>query len=364
MIRAIIVDDEKLSLDRFARMLSQDSRIDIRGTFTFPSDSMEFAENNEFDVAFLDIEMPGMGGFELAKHILRSRPEAHIIFVTAYDSYAIDAFKMHAAGYLLKPVDPMELKGQIDFLCGLMHDDEEAPDSRLKVSCFGDFVCSAQNETITWKTLKAEELFALFIHYHGVAVPKDILIDKLWPDAEPQKAANLFRVTCTYIRNTLTEAGFENPLIRELNKYRLDISKISCDVFDFENTVNDSAKLPVSQIRDAIALYKGEYFQNMPYDWAIQRRTLLESQFKELSRISAKHYAEDGDYIRAGENLTAILAFDPYDYNTAVDYVKLKMKSGDNDGALYFYREFTDRVLRETGDEPPENFSSIISSKN
>lgn len=346
-------------------MLSQDKRIQICGTFISPSDVLEFTAKNEFDVAFLDIEMPGIGGLELAKEILTVHPETQIIFVTAYDSYAVDAFKIHASGYLLKPIDPVELKSQIDFLVNSIYGDASAVNTepKLNVSCFGDFICSSQNETITWKTLKAEELFALFIHYNGVAVPKDVLIDKLWPDADPQKAANLFRVTCTYIRNTLAERGFENPLIRELNKYRIDISKISCDVFDFTNTVCDTASLDIAKIRDAIALYKGEYFQNMPYDWAIQRRASLEARFKELSRISAKYYMDEGNYVHAAENLTSILSFDPYDYNTAVEYIKLKIKSGDNDGALLFYREFTDRMIRETGDEPPENFSAIIDRK-
>lgn len=175
-----------------------------------------------------------------------------------------------------------------------------------------------------------------------------------------KKATNLFRVTCTYIRNTLADKGFLDTLIRELNKYKLDISIIDCDAFNFEDVANSLSQLSPEELRDAIALYKGEYFQSAPYDWALQKRTFLEIQFKEISRISARMYIDKGNLVRACETLAGILALDPYDYNTAVEYVKLKIKSGDSDGALHFYREFTDRLLRETGDFLPEILSDML----
>jgi two-component SAPR family response regulator len=61
---------------------------------------------------------------------------------------------------------------------------------------------------IRWKTAKAEELFALMIHYQGRVKAKDNLIETLWPEFEPEKSANLFRVTCTYLRSALAEKGF------------------------------------------------------------------------------------------------------------------------------------------------------------
>ncbi len=364
MIRAIIVDDERPALDRFTRILGEDKRISIAGAFTSPSDALTYVRRNKIDAAFLDIEMPGMSGLELATHFLEYDPQIKIIFVTAYDSYAVDAFRLHAFGYLVKPVERSELKEQLDYLCSCFDVQDHVLQEKLRILSLGDFCCTAPPYDVTnvikWKTLKAEELFALLIHYRGVPVPKDVLIDKLWPDAEPQKSANLFRVTCTYIRNTLSEYGFTDALIRELNKYKLNMSLFECDAFDFENAAENFSGLSKEELRRALSFYRGEYFQSMPYDWAMQKRALLESHFKALSHKYADLCAEDNEIENACQTLLNILAFDPYDYNTAVKYVMLKIKNGDTDTALHFYREFSGRLLRETGDAPPSTLSDIF----
>lgn len=81
--------------------------------------------------------MPGIGGLELSRYFHEHDPDIKIIFVTAYDSYALDAIKLHAAGYLLKPIDRGELAEQINFL--LKDTEQNVGSSKLKVRCFGDF---------------------------------------------------------------------------------------------------------------------------------------------------------------------------------------------------------------------------------
>lgn len=364
MIKAIVVDDERLALDRFSRIIKEDDRVSLEGAFTSPTEALTFVKNRKIHAAFLDIEMPGIGGLELARKIKELNPDVSIVFITAYDCYAVDAFKFHASGYLLKPIDSSDLSEQIDYLAASYNDALQTEGRKLIVTCFRDFVCypsdSDKNNAIRWKTIKAEELFALLVHCRGIAVPKDVLIDKLWPDADPQKSANLFRVTCTYIRNTLAEHGFKDMLIRDLNKYKLDISNIICDYFEFEDTTKDPSTVPISVLRETLLLYRGEYFQSMPYDWAIQKKALLESKFKEASRISSELYAEQGDYSRACEALSTVLLYDPYDNNIALEYTKLKMKNGDTEGALHFYREFSSRLMRETGDTPQTDIADLL----
>jgi two-component system LytT family response regulator/two-component system response regulator LytT len=66
------------------------------------------------DVVFLDVQMPGLTGFEVARRLLDEGPDAHIVFVTAYDQHAIEAFEVNAVDYLLKPVDPVRLETALD----------------------------------------------------------------------------------------------------------------------------------------------------------------------------------------------------------------------------------------------------------
>ena len=104
VIRVYIVDDEPLAVKRLRRMLEVTGRIDVAGEATDPEEALGFLRRTPADVLFLDIQMPEMNGFEVLKS-LNTELMPHVIFVTAYDRYAIQAFEVHALDYLLKPFD-------------------------------------------------------------------------------------------------------------------------------------------------------------------------------------------------------------------------------------------------------------------
>jgi two-component system, LytTR family, response regulator len=106
MIRAFLVDDEPLAVRRLSRMLSETGRVTVAGTSHDPVDAIAWLSSNEIDVVFLDINMPGMNGFEMVKML---DPQPVIVFTTAYDQFALDAFKVNSIDYLLKPIDQEQL---------------------------------------------------------------------------------------------------------------------------------------------------------------------------------------------------------------------------------------------------------------
>ena len=107
MIRAYLVDDEELALERLSRMLLATGRVEVAGSSTNPVKAVKEIRRIAPDVLFLDIHMPGLSGFEL----LAELPEQPlVIFTTAYDRYAIDAFRVNSIDYLLKPVVPEQLE--------------------------------------------------------------------------------------------------------------------------------------------------------------------------------------------------------------------------------------------------------------
>src|SRR5437763_9547384 len=105
-LRAYIVDDEQLAIDRLVRLLAKAARIEIVGSTTSPQTALEFLRDNAPDVLFLDIQMPGMTGFDLLSK-LTAQPI--VIFTTAHDEYALQAFEVNSIDYLLKPIDPQQL---------------------------------------------------------------------------------------------------------------------------------------------------------------------------------------------------------------------------------------------------------------
>src|SRR5262249_49855484 len=101
VIRTLVVDDEKLARDRLIGFLGKLTGVEVVGQATNGVEAVERIERDKPDLVFLDVQMPGMDGFEVLKAL--SRPAPHVVFATAYDDYAIRAFEVEAVDYLLKP---------------------------------------------------------------------------------------------------------------------------------------------------------------------------------------------------------------------------------------------------------------------
>lgn len=114
MLRAIIVDDEELSVKRLVKILSASGEIEICQTFMNPFEAYEFAKANPIHVAFLDIFMPEINGMRLSGLLHDLDPEIDVVFVTAYDDYAVQAFDMDALDYLMKPVTVERMSKTLD----------------------------------------------------------------------------------------------------------------------------------------------------------------------------------------------------------------------------------------------------------
>lgn len=113
MIRAYIVDDEQLAVQRLTRLLNHSGRVKVVGTATDPETALVELGDAAVDVLFLDIQMPGLTGFDLLERLDRNVP---VIFTTAYDRYALDAFAVNSIDYLLKPIEPDRLDRALDKL--------------------------------------------------------------------------------------------------------------------------------------------------------------------------------------------------------------------------------------------------------
>ena len=106
----MLVDDEQLARDELGYLLGQVGGIEVIGQAGNGVEALTAIDRLQPDVVFLDVQMPGLTGFEVARRMLDSRAASHIIFVTAYDQHAIEAFEVNAVDYLLKPVDPTRLE--------------------------------------------------------------------------------------------------------------------------------------------------------------------------------------------------------------------------------------------------------------
>jgi two-component system LytT family response regulator len=106
-MRAYLVDDEPLALRRLRRMIEESGQVEVAGAASDPAVALREIKGLRPDVLFLDIEMPGLSGFDLLEQL--GAPQPLVVFTTAYDQYALDAFKVNSIDYLLKPVGPDQL---------------------------------------------------------------------------------------------------------------------------------------------------------------------------------------------------------------------------------------------------------------
>jgi two-component system response regulator LytT len=114
VLRVLVVDDEQLAREELCFLLTQAGDIDIIGQASDGVEALRLAGELAPDLIFLDVQMPGLTGFEVARRLIEADHLSPLVFVTAYDQYAIDAFSVNAVDYLLKPVDLTRLEQTLD----------------------------------------------------------------------------------------------------------------------------------------------------------------------------------------------------------------------------------------------------------
>ena len=229
---AIAVDDEALMLGALVAAVQASPDITEVAKFSDCEEALEFVNNHTTDIAFLDINMRGMGGLALAEKIIEIRPTCKIVFCTGYEEYAIPAFKLHASGYLMKPVSAEDVQGEIDNIKGIRQKEK-----LLRVNCFGNFEVYVREEKLVFKRLKTKELFAFLVDRNGAGMTAKQICVTLFPDdTDDSKNAAYLRQLFLDLKNTLKSVGAEAVLCHETPCYRIDTSLIKCDYISYLET--------------------------------------------------------------------------------------------------------------------------------
>ncbi|MGN0733673.1 MAG: LytR/AlgR family response regulator transcription factor [Emergencia sp.] len=252
---AIAVDDEKLMLYALVKAIKASPDISAVAEFTSCSKALEWVSANNPDVAFLDINMRGMGGMELAQRILEIRPDCKIVFCTGYEKYAVEAFKLRVSGYLMKPVSAEDVQDEINHIKGV-----RAKEKPLTAKCFGNFEVYYQGEKLSFKRTKTKELLAYLIDRKGAGVIAKEISARLWnDDGDDEKKHNYLRQLLLDLRQTLEAAGCSDVFHQSSYSYYIDPEKFDCDYFSYLKTGNPE--------------FFGEYMTQ--YSWAEETCGLL-----------------------------------------------------------------------------------------
>ena len=253
---AIAVDDEALMLGALVEAIEASPDVAEVNKFSDCDKALEFVKENSVDIAFLDINMRGMGGLALAEAILAARPDCKIVFCTGYEEYAIPAFKLHASGYLMKPISAEDVQGEINNIKRIRQ--KEKP---LTVKCFGNFEVYAKDEVLMFKRLKTKELFAFLVDRKGAGMTAKQICAVLFPeDTDDSKNAAYLRQLVMDLKNTLKTVGAERVLCHDTPCYYVDTALIKCDYISYLETGKPE--------------FRGEYMTQ--YSWAEDTCAMLQ----------------------------------------------------------------------------------------
>lgn len=252
----LIVDDENLALRDTTRMLQKILGEEEHHIFSCDNcaSALALVREKKIYVAFLDVDMPDMTGLELAERIHKISPRTNIIFLTAYTQYSLEAWKLFASGFLVKPALPEDMKAALENLRYPMEYDE----SKIVVQCFGNFEVFYKEKRVEFSRTKSKEMFAYLIDRKGAAVTSDEARAVLWEESTDTEAKKTYiRSIASDIRQTFEKIGFPDILVHGRGTYAVDISKVQCDYYAF-----------LKNSPQGIHAFKGEYMSQ--YSWAEQ----------------------------------------------------------------------------------------------
>lgn len=251
-MRILVVDDEAHALEALVECLKELRPEAEILPFERSVDALAAAEHSApFDVAFLDVHMPVLGGIEFAKELKQLYPTVNIIFCTAYSEHTVEAIRLHASGYVTKPYTKEDIARELD---NLLH--PIAPSMpQVFVRTFGNFDLFVDKVAVTFKRAKSKELLAYLVYKKGGTVSKKELAAVIFEDDYSVKTQNYIAKIYNDLTKDLQDAGVGHILCKGFNQYGIDTRAFSCDYYDYEEGK------PY-----AINAFHGEFFAQ--YEWA------------------------------------------------------------------------------------------------
>ena len=206
-MQIIHVDDEWISTENFKITLQKVNAEYALESFNEPEDAIAYAQDHKIDVAFLDIEMYGMNGIELADELKKLQKNIQVVFVTAYNNYAMEAFKVKAQGYLLKPYDEAMLKAALDD--AIANIKPEVPHIYFKTMPRFDLL--VDGELVVFNGRKVKELLAYLVNGGGSIMETRQIMTDVWEDDElDSSSTSKLRTTMKRLNDALSKYGIEN----------------------------------------------------------------------------------------------------------------------------------------------------------
>ncbi|PYG84310.1 two-component SAPR family response regulator [Ruminiclostridium sufflavum DSM 19573] len=369
MFRAIIVDDEKPALDILKLLLEKTDQICVVGVFSSAADALAGVKDLKPDVAFLDIEMSYMSGLELARKFVDMGIGLEIVFVTAYDKYALEAFRVNAVDYILKPFSSDDIARVITRLKRVnpLPAVSQIPADKGRIYCFGTLSVygAGDDKAVKWRTAKAKELFAFMLENLNSKVAKWKIAQVIWPECEMEKQFNTYLYTTVYkVKKTLLSANIKFDFTFIDGSYIMELPEVYLDTAEFEELTASDIELSeasVEKYKRALSLYKGNYLEDNEYFWSQNKSDEYLRRYRILVSEFAKYYITGKDYSNAEKVLLEALKKAPLDDELNERLLKLYYTKKDKASLISHYSKIKELYKSDLGITPNKVMQELLS---
>ena len=242
-----VVDDERPSFNTFIDSLVDESDIDCKWFQNNPLYLLEYIENNNIDIVFLDINMPIINGIDLAKKLMEKKSDIKIVFISGYeqDEKKIkEDFGNNLIGFYHKPYEVEDLNKLLSKYSGEIK-------KEIKIRCFGQFNIFINNKPVYFESKKSKEILAILIDSKGGFVSMDKIISLIWPNVNFDHGKTLYKDNVYRLRRTLKKYGINDIMEYGRAQLAINTKNIYCDYWNYLNN-GDS-------------IFLGDYMTE--YDW-------------------------------------------------------------------------------------------------
>ena len=369
MLRVITIDDELPNHVLLRRAIKHNRQLELVEQFTHPIQVLEKINVLQPDVAFVDIEMPYMNGLELAENILASNDQIAIVFVTAFSQYAIDAFKVNALDYILKPIDEKEMNRVVQKI--LKSKSHNRPESSVedseknyhgRIICLGEFSVYGKNsdQKVQWMTSKIEELLAYLVINLGNPIDKWKLCDLLWPDVNPERASTNLHTSIYRLKKTIAKELLPIKIKRNSNGYWLELEDCHLDYKEFKrltarvlNNIRPTEhESELDILIKAEKLYGGEIFANKAYLWSAAHGEEINQKYVQLVYEIEEYYNQKQHTEQALKYLERLLHFFPAEEKACRMVMDIYKEQNNKSALIREYQRYSQYLIKELDYQP------------
>lgn len=359
-MRVVCIEDEPLILEHLSSKLQQMEGVEISGTYLHPAEAAAHIFHSEVDAVFLDINLPEIKGIDLARQIMEEKPNVLIVFLTAHKEYAVEAFELNAADYLVKPIQINRLQSTVERLRQKLSTKEQTinlnEEKPLYIKVSNHLAFSTDGEhflPLQWRTSKAEELFLLLLHNRGNLVDKYTIKEIIWKDFDVSDS--LLHTTVSYIRKALKDYKQHLTVVLRGNAYYLEMKQVEVDLFQWEKSLDSLSNIAPNQLEkyeQVMKQYPDMYLKQYSYIWLEPEKERLEQLWTEAMKEMASLYVIENHLDKAFSTYQLICERQPDNEEAHFLLMKLYAKNGYVKSAFKQYKQLSD-YLQEYIDTQP-----------